>query len=187
MPRSLRVSKDQDHDGRNSEVDEQANLTPPALLHVPEDHRQLGVRGGQLVLQLGVVLLLQAGQRQQGGHAGQHLQQGGLVVAEGGGRHLVRPILEAPHRQGVARAEPETGSLIVVHLHDVSTILGFSPDLFLRCCIEPIHLNPPLTMMPSREQSASHSSMECEVSTTDWPPRTCRQLGHQVTNTVSAV
>ena len=44
----------------------------------------------------------------------------------------------------------------------------------LRCCRLPKHLNWPLTMMASRLQSASHSSIEWVVRTTDWPRSTRR-------------
>ena len=42
-------------------------------------------------------------------------------------------------------------------------------NLFFKCCVEPKHLNSPLTMIARRVQSASHSSMLCDVSTTDLP------------------
>ena len=41
----------------------------------------------------------------------------------------------------------------------------------LRCCTEPMQLNFPSTMMPSRVHSASHSSIECDVSTMQRPAR----------------
>ena len=74
------------------------------------------------------------------------------------------------------------------------------PNLFFKCWMDPRHLNCPFTMMPGnrknkakqfslvalkclftcrnmlrgytprREHKASHSSIECEVRTTDWPP-----------------
>ena len=62
-----------------------------AVLHPSEDDRQLGVGGGKLVLELGVVLLLQAGQGQHLGHPA---------------HHLLRLLLLAAHGQGVPRAEP---------------------------------------------------------------------------------
>eukprot|EP00959_Pyramimonas_sp_CCMP1952_P433214 9071856-Pyramimonas_sp.AAC.1 len=49
------------------------------------------------------------------------------------------------------------------------------PKRLLRCCTLPKHCILPSTMMVSREQSASHSSMLCDVSTT---ARACRACEH---------
>lgn len=40
-------------------------------------------------------------------------------------------------------------------------------NLFFKCCGDPRHFNSPLTIMASRVQSASHSSILCDVSTID--------------------
>lgn len=45
----------------------------------------------------------------------------------------------------------------------------YPPDLFFRCWMLPKHLNLPFTMMPSLVHNASHSSMLCDVSTTERP------------------
>lgn len=42
-------------------------------------------------------------------------------------------------------------------------------NLLFRCCVEPKHLNSPFTMIASRVQRASHSSILCDVSTMDLP------------------
>lgn len=42
-------------------------------------------------------------------------------------------------------------------------------NLFFKCCVEPRHLNSPFTIIASRVQSASHSSMLCDVRTIDFP------------------
>lgn len=51
-------------------------------------------------------------------------------------------------------------------------------DLFLRCCGLPKQVSWPFTMMVSLPHRAWHSSMLCEVSTTDLPCATtaCTQL-----------
>ena len=58
--------------------------------------------------------------------------------------------------------------------------------LLFRCCAEPRHWKRPLTMMPILVQSASHSSIEWDVRTTDCPPLTyrygSRRLTHQSIN-----
>ena len=43
------------------------------------------------------------------------------------------------------------------------------PHRFFRCCTEPRQRRAPAVMMARREQSASHSSMLCDVSTTVCP------------------
>lgn len=43
------------------------------------------------------------------------------------------------------------------------------PNLSFKCCREPTHRSRPPTMMVSRVHSASHSSIECDVSTTHRP------------------
>ena len=40
-----------------------------------------------------------------------------------------------------------------------------SLNRFFKCCKDPRHLNCPPTMIPMRLHSASHSSIECDVST----------------------
>lgn len=54
-------------------------------------------------------------------------------------------------------------------------------NLFFKCCVEPRHLNSPFTMIASRVQSASHSSMLCDVSTIDFPElRTFDTMFHRL-------
>lgn len=46
---------------------------------------------------------------------------------------------------------------------------NLNTNFALRCCELPRHLNSPLTIMVSLVQRASHSSMLCDVRTTDLP------------------
>lgn len=56
-------------------------------------------------------------------------------------------------------------------IHFCTLIDSVNPfeNLFFKCCVEPRHLNSPFTIIANRVQSASHSSILCDVRTIDFP------------------
>lgn len=83
------------------------------------------------------------------------------------------------HRQRVPFSESGTTFTVIPRISLFARVLTNKTYLLFRCCLLPMHLIWPRSMMAILVQSASHSSIECDVITTAFPDFRSRSMTFQ--------